>query len=70
MTPPQPLLRDEGFPLWRDRVDRLVRERLCITLDALPDLPLRDGYEAGDSPAEFVAGCVMPMLDEEPTVAS
>jgi hypothetical protein len=68
MTPPQPHLCDEGFPLWRDRVDRLLRDQLSTTLEGLPELPLQAGFEAGDTPAEFIAGCVIPTLDEADTL--
>jgi hypothetical protein len=48
----------EGFQVWRDRLDRLVRERLGTTLDAVPHLLLNLGYQAGDSPGQFFAECI------------
>ncbi|HLU68102.1 MAG TPA: hypothetical protein VKZ63_17580 [Kofleriaceae bacterium] len=69
MAPPVGLIREGGFLLWRDRVDRLVRLRLGVTLDALPEVAVRAGYEAGDTPAEFVAGAATPLLDEEDAAA-
>lgn len=36
----------------------MVRSRLGVGLEALGDLPLEDGYQVGDSPAEFYAGAV------------
>ena len=44
------------FALWLDRLDNLLRDQHGITVDALPaGLPLLERYEAGDSPARFVA---------------
>ena len=44
------------YALWLDRLDNLLRDQHGITVDALPaGLPLIERYEAGDSPARFLA---------------
>ena len=44
------------FTLWLDRLDNLLRDQHGMTIDALPaGLPLLERYEAGDSPARFLA---------------
>ena len=50
-------LDDRGpYSLWLDRLDNLLRENHGLTVDALPaGLPLLERYEAGDSPARFLA---------------
>jgi hypothetical protein len=56
---PQPLhLYEPAFRAWTARVARLVRERMGVAMSELGPLPLRDGFEVGDSPAEFYAGAV------------
>jgi hypothetical protein len=65
-----PLPQDDGFELWCVRVDREMRDRLGTRLSAHPGLPLCEGFECGDSPAEFVTGCVEPYLEELENLAT
>ena len=58
VTPePQTAAMNRGpYSLWLDRLDNLLRDHHGITVDALPaGLPLLERYEAGDSPARFLA---------------
>jgi hypothetical protein len=55
---PRPADLDPRFAAWLARVDELVRERLGILLSDIPGLPLMAGFDAGDTPAEFYAGCI------------
>ena len=48
-----------NFAAWVDRVAQHVRLRLGLELEALPTLPLREGFETGHSPAEFYVGEVV-----------
>jgi hypothetical protein len=48
-----------NFTAWVDRVAQHVRSRLGLELEALPELPLREGFEVGHSPAEFYVGEVI-----------
>ena len=50
--------RESAYEEWVTQVARLARDRLGRTLDAFPGLPLRAGFECGDSPTEFFAGCL------------
>ena len=47
------------FAAWVDRVAQHIRSRLGLELDALPELPLREGFETGHSPAAFYVGEVI-----------
>lgn len=47
---------DEGFQRWAQRVEQRVRDIAADSVSSLADLPLRDAYELGETPAEFVAG--------------
>ena len=55
---PMPAEVDPRYAHWLARVDDLVRERLGVFLSDIPGLPLRAGFDAGDTPAEFYAGCI------------
>jgi hypothetical protein len=56
-----------GYTTWRLRVDELVRSetgRDLVELErAAGELPLALGWESGDSPEEFVAGALLPLLE-------
>lgn len=56
--PAIPIEVDSRYQAWLACVDELVRERLGVLLSEIPGLPLRAGFEAGDTPAEFYAGCI------------
>jgi hypothetical protein len=60
-------VRDESFPAWVTRVQRLCQQRLGLSLDEIPELALHTGFEAGDTPAEFFAGCIAPWAVEADT---
>ena len=55
---PQVAARERAYEEWVGRVAELARERLGKGLDEFPGLPLRAGFECGDSPTEFFAGCL------------
>jgi hypothetical protein len=58
------LLERPSFQAWVASVERRLERQLGLTLADLPsDLPLREGYEVGDTPAEFVTGAVFDLLD-------
>ena len=59
---PQIAARESEYEQWIAEVAELARDRLGKSLDAFPGLPLRAGFECGDTPAEFFAGC----LEEQP----
>jgi hypothetical protein len=44
-------------------VERHTRLNLGISLDDLPELPLRDGFELGETPAEFYVGAVLYLAE-------
>ncbi|HUS63598.1 MAG TPA: hypothetical protein VMZ28_03605 [Kofleriaceae bacterium] len=50
--------RESAYEEWVARVAELARAKLGKGLDAFPGLPLRAGFECGDSPLEFFAGCL------------
>ncbi len=50
--------RERAYEGWVAEVAELARDRLGKPLDAFPGLPLRAGFECGDSPLEFFAGCL------------
>lgn len=54
----EPVSADPGYRAWLTRLEEMVRQRLGVGLEALGELPLRDGYEVGDTPAEFYAGAI------------
>jgi hypothetical protein len=58
MAPPQVAPRESAYEAWVARVAQLAREQLGRSLEAFPGLPLRAGFECGDTPAEFFAGCL------------
>lgn len=58
-------VEDRRFAEWRHKVAVLVEARLGLTLAELPELPLEAGYDAGDSAAEFYAGCVVEHAAEQ-----
>lgn len=59
--------REDGFRLWVARVAELVQARLGMELEEIAGLALRERYDVGESPAEFLAGCVRAHLDEVET---
>jgi hypothetical protein len=55
---------DESFLGWLDRVDQLLREHHDMTLTSVPPgVPLRVRFDAGDSPAGFVASAAAEWLE-------
>jgi hypothetical protein len=54
----EPVSADPGYRAWLTRLEEMVRDRLGVGLEAFGALPLRDGYEVGDTAAEFYAGAI------------
>jgi hypothetical protein len=50
---------DPRFKSWMKDVRRMTRKYIGVELEALPDLPYKDGFEAGETPAEFYVGAVL-----------
>ena len=56
---------DPAFQGWLAALEERIEDELGMSLNDLPDLPILDGFQAGESPAEFFAGCVAPAVDEQ-----
>jgi len=58
-----PLKKDElahpGYRSWIATVEALTEHYLGVKLSELPELPYRDGYELGETAAEFYVGAVV-----------
>lgn len=61
---PQVAVRESAYEAWVAEVAALARDRLSKDLDAFPGLPLRAGFECGDTPDEFFAGCLEDQTGE------
>jgi hypothetical protein len=60
--------RERTFPVWLEEVARITLmslERDLVDLESdLGPLPLELGYDSGDSPSEFIAGAIVPLLEK------
>jgi hypothetical protein len=54
-----PTSAEPGFQTWMADVRRMARKYLGVELESLPELPYRDGFDIGDTPAEFYVGAVL-----------
>ncbi len=55
---------DEKFATWLNVVDRLVQNRVEVSLFDLEDMLLRDSYDAGETPRQCIYETVYPNVLE------
>lgn len=55
---------DDDFRAWLTSVNRLCLGRWGLSLDDLPDMPTRSGFDAGAEPEEFFEDEVVPLALE------
>jgi hypothetical protein len=56
---------DQNFTEWLNEIDKFIISRLAISLFDLSDMLLRDSYDAGTTPEEFITYEIIPEIQQE-----